>query len=281
MVKIATFAKPRNVSGNLNKTIVKKITLFLFTAILVSCVKQKKEDEKVILSSEYNLLKYIQKPKSDDSLCIDDIQKAKKDISKGKLVFCYPMGFGTHQFRSEKQLIQLCKKYNIVFDYEMHSDVITEGQTQGCYGAYMDKKIAEKFGHNFKKQLLNQADSILLASNDTIEYYLCDKRPHLPGKNDYETNIDAKLDSKLKKQLKADEEGDLPFMDIGFYIDKNGIPSGYFLNYFNDKDILSNKKLEDKLFKESVELLKKYNYWETGQIKGQKVVTENNARIYF
>jgi hypothetical protein len=89
----------------------------------------------------------------------------------------------------------------------------------------MDKFIAEKLGPNFKEKLLDQADSILLSSNDTINYYLCDNHPQVLG-NDYESTLEVKLNNKLFEQLKYNKIGDLPFIYIGFYIDKNGNPSG-------------------------------------------------------
>lgn len=115
---------------------------------------------------ENHPIKYTLKPADKDSMCIKDIERAKRDISKGKTVFCYPYGFGSHDLRQEKQLRELCIIKGLVFEYELFSDVIYDGQTQGCYGAYMDNAIASKFGTNFKQDLLKQADSILLATND-------------------------------------------------------------------------------------------------------------------
>lgn len=182
--------------------------------------------------------------------------------------------------RQEKYVIDLLKKYNIQFEYETFSDIRFEGQTQGCYGAYMDTVIEEKFGQGFKEKILTKADSLLLESNDTIKYYLCDIQPRVPGKDEYKTTLRAKVPEKIREQLKADREGSWPFMDIGFYIDKSGKSSGFFLNYFMEADQL-NYKFKDKLFKIGVEQLKEINYWETGEINGQKVNTENNIRVYF
>lgn len=249
---------------------MKNITILFLTFFLFACGHQSSKDkfQKELIKSD------------NDSLCIKAIEKAKADLSNGRLVFCMPIGMGSSTLRQEKQIRQLCKKNNIVFQYEPASDVIRTGQTQGCYGAYMDKIIAEKFGINFKEKLLTQADSILLSSNDTIEYFLCDKRPQILGK-DEELTLEVKLNNKLSKQLKSDEEGKLPFMDINFYINKNGNPSGYFLYNFYNANNKSNEKFEDELFKAGVKSLKQYKHWEPGQVKGQKVITENNVRVYF
>ena len=271
--------------ATLNDDTLRNITAIILTIFLFACGQKNPKDKEVsIIQSnkpENQLSNYIQKPADTDSMCIKDIEKAKKDVSNGKIVFCFPMGFGSHDLRQEKQLRELCLKNNLIFKYELFSDVIYDGQTQGCYGAYMDKTISSKFGSNFKQNLLKQADSILLATNDTIVYYKCDKRPQIPGKDDYETTLEAKVPEKLSKQLKADKEGDLPFMDIGFYIDKSGNASGYFLNYFMDANSKSNQKFKDELFKIGVEQLKAIKHWETGFVNGQKVNTENNVRVYF
>ena len=264
---------------------MRNITILILTVYLFACGQKNPTDKDVSIFSpdrpENQLEKYIQKPTTTDSMCIKDIEKAKNDILKGRIVFCYPFGFGTFELRQEKQLRELCKRNGLIFEYELFSDVIIEGQTQGCYGAYMDNVIARKFGTDFKQNLLEQADSILLATNDTIVYYKCDKRPQIPGNDDYEPTLEAKVPEKLSKQLIADKEGHLPFMDIGFYIDKSGNASGYFLNYFMDADNKSNQKYKEELFKIGVEQLKEIKHWETGKVKGQKVNTENNVRVYF
>ena len=191
------------------------------------------------------------------------------------------MSFGTFRLRQEKQLIKLCENYDLLFKYEMFGCMVTEGQTRGCYGAYMNNVIEDKYGKGFNNFLLAKAQSMMLASNDTIEYYLCDTKPEIAGKGNYGTTIEVKVPEKLSKQLKTDKEGDLPFMDIGFYIDKSGNASGYFLNYFMAADSTANYKFKDELFKIGVDELKMIKNWKTGIVAGQKVTTENNIRIYF
>jgi len=104
--------------------------------LLFACGQQKdiREDQ---------FMGYIEKPSKTDLECINDIEKAKSDISKGKIVFCMSFYFLSFEFRYEKQLRQLCEKYNLIFDYEVFSDVVILGQTQGCYGAYMGKNIVK------------------------------------------------------------------------------------------------------------------------------------------
>lgn len=109
-------------------------------------------------------------PKDSDLECLEAIEKAKNDIANGKIVFTYPCFLLDCGLRQEKYLKELCAEHHLLFDYEVFSDIILEGQTQGCYGAYMDRFIESKYGKNFKENLLRQADSILLVTNDTIVY---------------------------------------------------------------------------------------------------------------
>ena len=234
---------------------------------------------------ESRLMRYILNPEESDSLCIKEISRAKSFVERGEIVFCilYPHLSSPLTKRHEKYIRELCKKNNLFFDYEHVSDIIYEGQTQCCFSAYMDKIIADKFGANFKNRLLAQADSMLLAANDTITYWLCDKWPRILGQNvrdtHYETNLSAKIPEKLGQQLKAKNDGRLPFMDIGFYIDKDGNASNYFLNYFLDWK--TNQEFKDELFNLAVEKIKTIQQWETGIVAGQKVNTKNNVRVHF
>lgn len=260
----------QTVSGNLKKKDLRIISTIFLILSLSSCKNEKKFDIK----------SYVLNPSNTDTECLNEIEQANKDIENGKIVFTHPCHMFDCVLRQEKYVFDLCKKYNIHFEYEAFSDIIIEGQTQGCYGAVMDNYINKKFGKDFKSKILKDADSILLASNDTIIYYNCDKKPQIPGKGNYETTFVAKLPEKLIEQIKPSKEGNLPFMDIGFYIDKSGKSSGFFLNYFMKADKL-NYKFKDELFKIGVEQLKEIKYWETGEINGQKVNTENNIRVYF
>jgi len=230
----------------------------------------------------YPLDKYIQNPTKSDTTCITEINQAKIMVENREIVFCYPLYFLSNPLRQEKQLRLLCKQYNLTFEYEVFSDFIIEGQTQGCFGAYMDKVIIDKFGTDFKEKLLAQADSIMITVNDTVSYYLCDERPKIPDAIDRESEyLTARVPEELRKQLKADNEGRFPFMDIGFYIDKEGNASGYFLNNFAVRDNESNQKFKDELFDFGVERLKQIGRWKPGIVNDQKVNTKNNVRVFF
>jgi len=240
----------------------------------------KNENQKKI-DVQNPLATYVFHPADKDSTCKADQKRAEKDVQMGKILYCKPMGFGSFWLRCENQMRKLCKKQNLIFDYELISDVVVTGQTQGCYGAYMDNVIASKFGPNFKEHLLAQADSMLLASNDAIDYFLCDKRPQIPGKDDYDIVMDTIVPISLRSSIKTDKDGEGPFMDIGFYIDKEGNASGYSSDYYYVANNKSNKKYENELFKIGITKVKGIKKWEPGMVRGQKVKTKNNVRVYF
>ncbi len=267
---------------------LRNISIIILSILLFSCNRSKtyEQNETIVTIADppevpsIKVAEYIENIDSNDITCLREIKRAKNDVQNGKLVFTTPMGFGIQHLRQEKQLKELCQAYKLLFDYEMFGCVIVKGQTQGCYGAYMTKAIEDKYGKGFKQILLAKADSLLLAKNDTIPYYLCDIRPQIPGQNDHD-RLFPNINQKIKMRLKPNNEGSFPFMAIGFYISKEGTASGYFINYFYDADNELNQKFKDELFKIGVEQLKAIKHWETGIVNGQKVNTENNVRVYF
>lgn len=261
-----------------------RITIFLFLSFLLfdSCTSEKDFIDQTLsdqLTPENRLSDYIQHPNKQDSLCIKDLDKAEKDIAKGHISFCEPFGFGTFPMRQEKYLKQLCEKHHIYFKYELFSDVIIEGQTQGCYGTYMDEILKEKFGNDFKEKLKKQADSLLSISNDTIDYYLCDERPQIHGDGRVEINMEVFIDRKIYKKLDSCET--TPFMDIGFYVNKLGEASGYSSSKLLGCPEDIDSKIENLVFKAALLKIKELKKWEPGVVNGQKINATNNIRVYF
>ena len=287
-----TSLKPTHMNKRFNFLIWNKYLVFSLVFQLVSCREEifiEPVETSGILDTlempspplKFYLNTYVEHPKETDSLCMDDIKLAENDLANGRIYFCHPYGFGSRKLPQEIYLNELCLTYKIHFKEELISDVVFNEQTQGCYGAVMDNFIALKFGKDFKERLFDQADSILLAHNDTIDYSSCDKRPQILGKNDYETTFSIHLTPQLAKEVKMGKGNDMPFMDIGFYIDKSGLSSGYFLNYFMDADHQSNQKVKEKLFDIAITEIKKIKKWEPGEYAGEKVNTEFNVRVFF
>lgn len=226
---------------------------------------------------------YVDNPDPGDSLCIYDIRRAKKDISDGKMVFTQSAGFLFGFMRYEDELKQLCKGHGLVFDFDMISCIVFEGQTQGCYGQYMDEIIRKKFGADFKARLHAQADSMFLvnaASNRRIvKSWDCDERPRLPTEQkrmtDYIPNITV-----MEVDIKPNGN-QWPFFDLGFVIETDSTISNFYINNFA-AEAEENEKYKEKLFSIAVEHVKsQYPLWVPGKIKGIPVRTDNNVRVFF
>lgn len=224
---------------------------------------------------------YVNHPRPTDSRCIYDIQRAKKDIQNGKIVFTQSYGFGSMGLRYEEELRQLCKTQGLVFDFDMISCLVFAGQTQGCYGSYMDEVIFSKFGSGFKEALHRQADSLFLvniiAQNKIIQYWDCDERPRLP--NDIKETTDYMPDLIISGVDIKDNRGEWPLLNISFVIERDSTLSDFYVTNFVAK-LEENEKYKDQLFARAVESIKeKYPVWVPGTIKGVPVRTNNIVRI--
>lgn len=268
----------------------KTITIVLFLVCYNISIGQTSSETKdscdtlsYFMKSYEELLKYIDNPCPNDSSCKDGILKAKTEIERGQIKFLMPISLGTFEVRQEQQLRRVCNSNGLIFSYELFSCVDVSGQTSGCYGLYMDKIIAQKFGKDFKEDLLKRADSIYVASHPTVYYTNCDTLPRLYDKDIHEsTKMDVAINKELFDKLKVSKYGNYPQVDIGFYIDTAGIPSDYFLSQFIlYDDIKQNNKFKTELTKIAFNYIKKFKLWKPGIILSQNVRTEYNVRISF
>jgi hypothetical protein len=259
----------------------KKMRYLIFISILILL----NDCSRNAASNEQNVgdrLVYVKNPNPTDSLCISDIQKAKKDIKDGKIVFTQSAGFLFGNIRYEEELRKLCQDHGLVFDFDLIGCVVFEGQTQGCYGEYMDEIIKDKFGSGFKEKLHVQADSIFLFNTNsmskTVQYWDCDERPRLPSEskrtNDYIPNTTVSgIDIN-------GSNGQWPFFDLGFIVEKDSTISNFYVRNFV-AEANENEKYKDKLFSIAVQYVQsEYPTWIPGKIKGIPVRTDNNVRIF-
>jgi hypothetical protein len=241
-------------------------------------------DEEIV--DEIDIHKYILNPDLKDSICISDIKIAKEDVSNGKIVFTHPVGMSFGYLRYEKELRILCAKYKLYFETSLLGDIIEDGQTQGCYGYYMDNIIKEKYGSDFKSKLYKTADSLYLVSiikyNKVISYNDCDTGPMVPDQHEYFGTFSPIIKiSKPNIKKEKRKYGGWPFLCIKFIIEKDSTVSNIQLNQFvaeHKENIKYKKELYDialKYFKE------KYPIWIPGKIAGIPVRTKNEIRFYF
>lgn len=253
--------------------------------IFLSCKKDTNnptnEIKLVKIEKPEDIETYISNPGSNDKKCLNEIEKAKQDITLGKIMFCMPSGEGNYELRQEKYLKLLCKKYGLIFKYEEMADSTDRIGRHGCYSAYMDSYLIKIYGKKFKNEILENADNLLINSNDTINSYFCDTKPIIEGIDLNDESFEVKLNSDLKNQLKRDNLGYFPTMNLIFFIDKTGNSSDYYLDSFDDDKKNSNIKFKSQLLNIAIEELKKYNKSEPGKIKGKKVITKNSLKIIF
>ena len=263
---------------------IKHLRYLLLTLIAIPFLASGQDENERIYQSE--LHKYVLSPNENDSLCLNDINRAQKDIANGKVVFTQEIGFLYGQIRYEKELKFLCKKAGLVYDVELISDVEFEGQTQGCYAYYMDNFINEKYGPKYKSQLHRKADSLFIENviegDRIVEYWDCDERPRLPDEKERSTDYLPSINiSQLDIKENKTEYGGWPFIDLEFIVNTDSILSNFQIRYFNAQ-LQENKKYQTELYNIAVKYIKEnYPIWVPGTILETPVKTNNNVRIYF
>ncbi|MCH8555611.1 MAG: hypothetical protein LAT76_10660 [Schleiferiaceae bacterium] len=231
-------------------------------------------------------IQYVSNPNPLDTLCIAEIQRAKKDIENGKIVFAQPFGFLFGSIRYEKELRQLCRQKGLQFEFDLIGCLVLEGQTQGCYADYMDKVIFYTYGIDFKAILHKQADSLFLfrtvSKNILVDYWICDERPRLPHeKNRTSDYLPSIVVDSLPILKKSGEFGGWPFIDLGFIVEKDSTLSGFLLNNFVAQ-LEENEKYKNELYSIAVSYMNtSYPIWVPGSIAGVPVRARNNVRLFF
>jgi hypothetical protein len=228
--------------------------------------------------------KYIEHVRTNDTLCTSGIKKAERQ-AKDTLSFVIWTGSFGRPLRYENELNDLVKKQGLKFDYEFGGDVVYENQTQGCYKDYMDKKVFERFGKNFKTRLHLRADSLFLVNhiNDTVSSWDCDKEPTFKNKRIGGDGIFLTLDlrNERTKNGRPMFDGNRQFIDISFVIDKQGNVSKFQLAEFLPYYRPSTEK-EERLLKLATEEVKKnYSKWTPGEINGIRLNTTYVLRVQF
>ncbi|MDX6183800.1 hypothetical protein SGQ44_15855 [Flavobacterium sp. Fl-77] len=224
-----------------------------------------------------------------DTTCLKEIAEAKKELENGKLTYCHYSGnIINHYLRSEKELIEVLKENNIDFRNEGSSCVVYENQTEHCYCELMEEKINQKYGEKFVDSLLNIADEKYLIKhiNDTMHYAKCDRRPNYPNDKDdsedeYSEVMQKEIDDAInypKGYIKRPNYDVSAFVNISFYVDKNGNAKiTYFSFYF---DIKSNHKLE-KHFESELKKIIKREKWKPAQMRKRNVNSDMVLRYGF
>ena len=254
---------------------------FFFIFLLITLISCKFESEQKKSFTEF--------VKQSDTTCLKEISEAKNEIENGKLTYCHYSGNIYNQYlRSERELKELLKKNNIDFRNQGSSCIVYENQTEHCYCKLMEENINQKYGKKFVDSLVNDADEKYLNNhiNDTMYYAKCDKRPNYPNdkdesKDEYSEVMQKEIDDAIKypkSYIKRPNYDVSSFVDISFFVDKNGNAKiTYFSYHF---DIKTNHKLE-KYFESELKKIIKTKEWKPAQIRNRNVNSDMVLRYGF
>ena len=260
--------------GTNGNTQIKIVLAIIFTIIFCNCNGGKTQ------KSRFDNIP------ATDTTCLKEVEIAKKHFAKGKLVYCYDVGSLLYEpLRSEKEMEQLLREYNIDYRNEMSSDVIIEGQTELCYCEFMREKIAAKYGENFIDSLLNISDSLFVFQNplDTFYYAQCDTRPRYPTENEYDHGEECYgIQGRFEKTVKYPKgyiknEKDNSFVNVRFIVNKEGKASDVTFGFRSSNQ--QNKKHE-KYFEQLIKPLIENTKWQPATIRKQQVISDMAIRIY-
>lgn len=267
--------------------------LFVFSLLTISCKKNIETANSSSLDTTkvrkppppLDYEKYMKNVPKSDSLCNEEIERAKDDLSKYDGVYVQTICFGCDFKPYEEEIKEVLKKKKFKLGIQDIGCVRYEGQTVGCYGEYINLKMEEKYGENYKSEIENDAIKILIKNinnnNKIISIYDLEQNekpkilnPKIAIENDYSTTIKTDLPINRKSMHYL-------FTDIDFIVEKDGTISNLKeTNWVNEKGI--DEKYKQDLVNLAIYTLKKdYNNWKPGTYKGNKARIQNNLRISF
>lgn len=258
---------------------MKAVTKILVLIILIASCRQ----------SSKKVSRFEDVSKS-DATCLKELEKAKNDFRKGKLIYCNYIQFP--RLRSEIEMVALLEKYNISFKNEVASDLVIEGKTDGCYCGYMQEQIESKYSKKFIDSILYIADSIYILKNldKTYDYSDWDKPPVFPGDKELDPTNHSGLQSEFENLIayprnykyKADGNS-MAMIKIYLDIDEQGNAS------IDDHEFIfwnSKTKEEDynkdinKAFEKIFIPLIEHTKWTPAKIKSFDVKSKSEIFIY-
>jgi len=267
--------------------------LFVFFFLIVSCKKNTETANTSTLDTTkirkppppLDYAEYMKNVPKSDSLCNGEIERAKDDLSKYDGIYVQTICYGCDFKPYEEEIKEVLKKRKFKLGIQDIGCVRYEGQTVGCYSEYIDLKMKEKYGENYKSEIENEAIKILITNinnnNKIISIYDLEQNekpkildPKIAMENDYYITIKTDLPINRKSMHNL-------FTDIDFIIEKDGTISNLEeTNWVNEKGI--DEKFKQDLINLAINTLKKnYNNWKPGTYKRNKARVQNSLRISF
>lgn len=267
---------------------MKIVFSIFFLLLMISCKDENpvtKPESEAIPNPEEVLRDYVKKPKTNDRICKNDIERAQKDLEKYKNIYVTTSCFGCKFLPYEDEILEYAKREKFkVINYD-YSCVIIDGQTQGCYKAFIDLEMEKVHGKNFRQKIDQEAEELMIENiknhNKVLSVYdLAENdKPHFIKednliKQGYIPTIKTGLPLKNVKRNSI-------FMDVSFIIEKNGkISNLKNENWVNEVE--ENEKYKSELEKIAKNIiLEHYNNWKPGEYKNIVARVENNFRVNF
>lgn len=125
-----------------------------------------------------------------DTSCINQRNRAKKDISNGMLTYFY---MGRIKYRSNIEMNELLAKYNIGVDSTLTTSIAPPpGFEYYCYENEMMTAIETQFGKKFIDSLRSKAEKkyVLKYPDKIYEFHDCDTIARYPRASNYREHFD-------------------------------------------------------------------------------------------
>lgn len=270
-----------------------KVTYILYLVILFFTISCKESSDNKVTTNRPEVIKlgpaktdskYLLNPPKSDTLCISDVERAKRDIDKYGKLFIRTICFGCDAKPFQAEIEEVLKKKKIKEVIEDIGCVVFEGQTQGCYSDFIILKMKELYGENYFSTIEKEAESIFIKNitenNKIVSVYDLEdnEKPKIISKK---VNIESDYYTTLKVNLpvKIDSHKSL-FADVTFIIEKDGTINNLSVdNWVNDA---ISDKFKNELISFALKTLKQdYNHWNPGKYKGNIIRTENTLRVNF
>lgn len=221
-----------------------------------------------------------------DSMCAADIQKAKRDLLNGYIVYCeYESIIPSENYQIRKQIIDLLKKYKI--DFQTHSVPCTEPNydKMSCYYEFMNEQIKKLYGNKFIDSLITEAKYLQVTDTlppDTFYHELVTFGPRYPGETvgiEFSEKLQNKINETViypKGYIYRELRNEDAYTNVTFIVNKEGKATNLAFRFVFDKS--GNKAYENDLKKIITPFITDAE-WQPATVGGKKVICDMKLRI--
>lgn len=230
-----------------------------------------------------------------DTICLQEIEKAKQDVKDNKLTYCHLWGFGYSSLRYENELDSLLNTYNIKYADEIFSCIVDETE-ENCYYRYMNEEVRYRYGDNFIDSLKYIADSIYILNhyNDFISeiytHVTWDMYPTYPNDTLYTSNNHSGLQARFDSIViypndyiyKENTIEDMASITINMNIDEvgNAKITDYDFLFWNKNSKRYSNKTAEYLFPNIFIPLIEETQWTPARINSYSVKAYLSIHLY-